>query len=79
MTTGQLINLAKRKNAAHKELLRARAVVRHPAGHNKMTEKDRDIDMDFRTLDQREEYENLYDEYAISFAEEYGYASSSAY
>lgn len=69
MTPADLIDLARRKNAAHMELLRARGMVRVPAGSNKMTEKDRDIDMDFRTLDQREKHANLADEFAIRVSE----------
>lgn len=69
MTPEALIDLSKRKNAAHRALLDARARVRTPAGTSKMTEKDRDIDMDFRTLEQREVYENLCDEWAVRMAE----------
>lgn len=65
MTPESLIELAKRKNAALKLLISARRSVRFPAGHNKMTEADRNIDMEARVADKREEYDNLADEYAI--------------
>lgn len=68
MTPDQLIQLSKDKNKAHRTLLESRGRVRMP-GRQGMTEKDRDIDMDFRTLDQREAYENLADEYAVRVME----------
>lgn len=71
MTPTALIDLAARKNAAHTTLIKARAQLRMPAGHNKMTEKDRDIDMELRTTGEREAYDNLCDEFAVWMAAKY--------
>ncbi len=57
-----LIELSKRKNAAHKDFLRARGALRGSGG----SEMDRNVRMDYDTREQREAWENLSDEWLIA-------------
>jgi hypothetical protein len=66
MTPQQLIDLAKRKNEAHKLFLQARGAFRRPGVGS---EKDRDVAMDHATREERENYENLCDEWAVRMVE----------
>jgi hypothetical protein len=67
MSPDELIELARRKNSAHRTLNEAKFRVRRQAGGGR-TEKDRDIEMDYLAAEQREIYENLCDEWTVSMA-----------
>lgn len=78
MNSSELIALAKRKNEAHKTLIKARHAVRKPAKYNGMTEADRDIEMESLTREEREKYENLCDEWTVRLMEyEHGVQDSN--
>lgn len=67
MNTSTLLTLAKKKNAARRELLEARRKVHTPAGYDKRTADDRKIETDALTAIEQEKYDNLLDEYNIMF------------
>lgn len=62
MTADQLIKLAKRKNAAYTALL----VKRSRAYMSSGTDQMKKVVMDADTAAEREDYDNLADEYAIA-------------
>lgn len=65
MTPDNLIDLAHRKNAAHKDFLEIRGRLRGHGG----SEKDRDVAMDHASREKREIYENLCDEWTVRLME----------
>lgn len=65
MTADELIDLAQRKNAAHRVLREARNKAYVPNSLQKMTTDERKLQIDFLTRVQQEQYDNLVDEYEI--------------